>query len=168
MNTDEFFIRQAIEESKKSISQNGDPFGALLVKDNKAVASSGDYCVVESDPTRHAELNLISQYCHTNKIFSLEGYTLYSNVEPCIMCAGAIHWSRISRVVFSVSQSQLKTMSSGNPKPTCKELLSYGGEDVEVIGSILSEEAMQVLSQFSFSPKLKRHNQLYLNDQISL
>jgi tRNA(Arg) A34 adenosine deaminase TadA len=60
-----------------------------------------------SDPTAHAELVVISEYCRQQRILDLDGYTLYSSAEPCVLCAGAIKWAHISRVVFSVTQAML-------------------------------------------------------------
>ncbi len=67
-----------------------DAFAAVLVLEGKMMASSKDKWIVYSDPTAHAELTLISEYCREKGLVSLEGYTLYSNVEPCLMCSGAI------------------------------------------------------------------------------
>jgi len=160
MTADVRFLREAIKESKKSRDQGNDPFGAVLVNGGKIVARSGDISVKLSDPTHHAELHLISTYCRKNKIFSLEGYTLYTSTEPCIMCSGAIHWSRISKVVFGVSQETLKTTSGGNRKPSCKQLLSYGGQQRIVIGPLLEDEAFQVLDGFVTS-KLAKHTKMF-------
>lgn len=158
---DNFFLREAINESRKSVENGGDPFGSILVKNNKIVARSGDYCVKQSDPTRHAELSLISNYCQSNKVFSLRGYVLYSSTEPCIMCAGSIHWAKLSKVVFALSQSSLKTISDGNQKPTLNKLLSYGGKKIEVIGPLLEEEALEVFKTSNLEPKIIRHKKLF-------
>lgn len=161
MNQDKFFLREAIKESKNSRKNGGEPFGAILVKDNKIVGRSGDFCVKESNPTRHAELSLISDYCEKNNKFDLEDYVLYSSAEPCIMCSGAIHWSKISKVVFGISQETLKKSSMGNKKPTCKELLSYGGQKREVIGPLLEQEALKEIEGFEFNSKIERHKKIF-------
>lgn len=73
------------------------------------------------------------------------------------MCSGAIHWAKLARVVFSVSQKSLKAHSGGNPKPTCADYLAIGGQKIEVIGPILEEEGLQVFREFPFQSKRKRH-----------
>jgi tRNA(Arg) A34 adenosine deaminase TadA len=128
-----------------------------LVFENKIVHTSTDVSVAESDPTAHAELNVIRTYCRNNNIFSLKGFTLYSSTEPCVMCSGAIHWARISKVVFSVSQASLKTVSQGTPKPSCASLLSYGGAKPEVIGPVLEDEGLGILKKYPSVPKIERH-----------
>ena len=155
------FIQETIALARRSGLNGFDPFGALLVKDNRIVARSIDQCISLSDPTAHAELSLIRTYCQKNLLIDLSGYTLYSSTEPCLMCSGAIHWAKIERVVFSVSQAMLKTKSGGNPKPTCAEYLSIGGRKVEVIGPVLPEEGMQVFQEFPFQSKAKRHQRYW-------
>lgn len=162
MNTqqqDEHFIRKAFEIALQSAKNGFDPFGALLVKEGVIASSSIDKCIQYSDPTAHAELILISEYCRNNQLISLEGYTLYCNVEPCVMCSGAIHWSRISRVVFGVSQARLQSVSKGKQKPGCEALINIGNHKIEVIGPILEEEGMEILTRFPFSSKKKKHKE---------
>ena len=108
MNIDEKFIKIVYDLARESAKNGNDPFSAILVHKNEICHTSFDISVKSSNPTLHAELNVISEYCSSNKIFSLDGYSLYCNVEPCIMCSGAIHWSRISKVVYGISQMNLQ------------------------------------------------------------
>ncbi|MCK6628409.1 MAG: nucleoside deaminase [Anaerolineae bacterium] len=156
-DSDEYFLRRAIALAQFARQQEADPFGAVLVVESKIVHEAYDHSVVSSDPTWHAELSVISEYCRIHQRFSLQGFTLYSSTEPCMMCTGAIHWSRISRVVFSVSQQMLQERSEGRPKPTCESLLNRDGQRVEVIGPILAEEGLAVFTGYEFVPKVERH-----------
>ncbi|WP_195724404.1 nucleoside deaminase [Paenibacillus monticola] len=156
------FIRLVYQLAAESASLNYDPFAAILVQNNELKYKSLDVSVVKSNPTLHAEVNVIGEYCSNNKIFSLEGYTLYSSTEPCIMCSGAIHWSRISRVVYGVSQEKLKAVSKGNQKPTCKDLL-FGSGRTQVIGPVLEEEGMEIFQRYPLIPKQERHKQIFLD-----
>ena len=115
----ERYIREVNKLAYQSAQRGNDPFAALLVKDDTIVASTMDFSVEKSDPTAHAELDLIRNFCQEKNIFSLEGYTLYSSSEPCVMCSGAIHWAKIKHVVFSVSQQKLNGASNGKRKPSC-------------------------------------------------
>jgi tRNA(Arg) A34 adenosine deaminase TadA len=154
---DEGFLRQAIALAHRTRQQGADPFGAVLVLDGTAVHQAWDRSVECSDPTFHAELGVISEYCRAQRFFSLDGYTLYSSTEPCAMCAGAIHWARISRVVFSVSQAMLQEISGGRPKAGCESIINLGRRKVEILGPLLPEEGLAVFDDYLFVPKAARH-----------
>jgi tRNA(Arg) A34 adenosine deaminase TadA len=154
---DERFLRMAIDLARQARQGGADPFGAVLVLDGVVMHQACDRSVECSDPTFHAELGLISEYCRVQQIFSLEGYTLYSSVEPCAMCAGAIHWARISRVVYSVSQAMLQRISGGRPKVGCESIINSGRRQIEIVGPLLPEEGMAVFDDYSFVPKVLRH-----------
>ena len=157
----EFFIRQVNQLAWESAEEGMDPFAAILVKDGEVVASSKDRCITYSDPTAHAELVVISEYCRSAKVISLEGVSLYCNTEPCVMCSGAIHWSRISTVIFSVSQQGLQRFSGGKPKPSCEPMINIGGKKTTVIGPVLEEEGLKVFESFPFLSKKERHARLH-------
>jgi tRNA(Arg) A34 adenosine deaminase TadA len=161
MNYDEYFIKIVYELARESAKNNGDPFAAILVLDNEICHKSLDISVKSSNPTLHAELNVISEYCSQRKIISLDGYTLYCNVEPCIMCSGAIHWSRISKIVYGISQKSLQNISKGKQKPNCEELINIGSRKVEVIGPLLEEEGIKVFKEFPLMNKEERHFKMY-------
>lgn len=155
------FIQRVNQLAYQSAKAGNDPFAALLVKNNQVLSSTIDKSISYSDPTAHAELILISEYCRTEKLISLEGYTLYCNVEPCVMCSGAIHWAKIVTLVFSVSQKTLQQFSKGKLKPSCDSLINTGGGKVEIIGPLLEEEGIQVFQDFPFLSKKERHQKLH-------
>lgn len=153
---DQDFLRQAIGQAAIARQQGEFPFGAILAVDQQIVHQAADHCLSYTDPTAHAELLVISEYCRQQHTLDLNGYTLYSCVEPCVMCAGAIKWSRISRVVFSVSQAMLQAISSGRPKPTCADLVNTGERTIVVEGPVLPDEGLAVFAGFDFKPKRSR------------
>jgi len=153
---DEGFLRRAIELAQQARTRGADPFGALLVVNNAILQEAMDESVASSDPTWHAELSVISMYCRTHQRFALDGYTLYTSTEPCAMCAGAVHWAHISRVVFSVSQAMLQNLSGGNPKVGCGDILN-SGRRVEIVGPLLPSEGLAVFDGYQFVPKVERH-----------
>jgi tRNA(Arg) A34 adenosine deaminase TadA len=152
---DEHLLRQTIALARQAREQGEDPFAALLAWDGDVVHQAVEGTVALGDPTAHAELRLISEYCRSQRVFSLEGYTLYASAEPCPMCAGAIHWARISRLVYSVSQEMLQRLSGGRPKPSCASVLAGYGR-VEIVGPLLAEEGLAVFAGYTFLPRAQR------------
>lgn len=153
---DEKYIRRANELAQIAKNKGEDPFGAVLVKDNEVVFESHDGCIEFYDPTFHAEKRLISEYCRLHKIISLEDYTLYSSTEPCSMCSGAIHWSKISRVVFGVRQEILNEKSGGIKKFTAKQILHQCSNPIDVVGPVLEDECLKTFSGYKFRMKKER------------
>ena len=159
--SDEQFLRLAIALAQQAREQGADPFGAVLVRDGVVVHQRYDRSVALSDPAYHAELSVISEYCRAQQIMALEGYTLYCSTEPCPMCAGAIHWARISRLVFSVSQAMLQQRSGGSPKPDAASIINSERWQIEIVGPLIPEEGLAVFEGYTFVPKAIRHRALW-------
>lgn len=153
---DEKFIRKANELAEMAKLKGEDPFGAVLVKGNEIVYESHDGCIEHCDPTYHAEKRLISEYCRKNKVIALENYTLYSSTEPCSMCSGAIHWAKISRLVFGIRQEKLNKKSGGQKKLSSKEILNCCNNHIEIEGPILEEECLKTFEGYKFRLKKDR------------
>ena len=100
----EDFIREAIRISRQNMENGGGPFGAVIVKDGRIIARSGNAVTLENDPTAHAEINAIREACNYLKDFDLSGCVLYSSCEPCPMCLGAIYWARIDTIYFAADR----------------------------------------------------------------
>jgi tRNA(Arg) A34 adenosine deaminase TadA len=147
---DEKFLRLAIDLAWQARRAGDDPFGAVLVRDGVILHQAADRSVELSDPTHHPELVTISEYCRRAGCRYLAGCTLYASTEPCPMCSGAIHWARLARVVFSVSQSMLQQISGGNIKPPCDGIINMGVRRTEVVGPLLVEEGLAVFEGFTF------------------
>lgn len=154
---DTIFLRLAIDLARHARARGADPFGAVLVRDSQVLHQVQDRCVELSDPTYHAEMSLISEYCRANRVFTLAGCTLYASAEPCPMCAGAIYWARVSRVVFSVSQAMLQARSGGSPKPAAASLLGAGRRAIEIVGPLIPDEGLAVFDGYEFGSKETRH-----------
>ncbi len=156
VQNDDDFLRIAIRLAQQARDAGEDPFGAVLVRGGAVVFQAHDRSIELCDPTAHVELQIIREYCQAQHTMSLEGYTLYCSAEPCLMCAGAIHWARISRVVFSVSQAMLQQISGGKPKPSAASLINTGNRTVDVIGPVLPKEGLAVFKDYTFVSKTQR------------
>ncbi len=100
----EDFMRQAIAIAVENVKNGGGPFGAVIVKDGKIVATGANRVTANNDPTAHAEVNAIRQACSRLGTFDLGGCVLYTSCEPCPMCLGAIYWAHIDKIYYGASQ----------------------------------------------------------------
>jgi len=144
---DERFLRRSFDVARRALTSGNHPFSAILVDQKGTVLLEVENGYMPSrDSTAHAERLLATQACTTIRPEILEGATLYSSAEPCAMCAGAIYWAGVGRVVYAMSESQLKDITGNHPEnPTldlpCRVVFEAGQRKVEVVGPVLSEEA---------------------------
>ena len=146
-------MRVAIDVARKARDKGNHPFGAVLVDEQGHILMEVENTVVtEKDCTGHAETNLMRQASREYDCDFLARCTLYSSTEPCPMCAGAIFWGNVRRVVYGLSQEGLYEMigegAEGVLYLPCRELLGKGDKPIEVIGPILEEEARGVHAGF--------------------
>ena len=98
------FMREAIALARENIRKGGGPFAAIIVKDGKEVARTGNTVTLSNDPTAHAEVNAIREACRKLGTFDLSGCEIYSSCEPCPMCLSAIYWAGIGKIYVSASR----------------------------------------------------------------
>lgn len=95
------YMKAAIDLAEKNLETNdGGPFGAVIIKDGVIVGRGRNTVLRDNDPTSHAEVSAIRDACKNLNTYSLEGCTLYTTCYPCPMCLGAIIWSNISKVYY--------------------------------------------------------------------
>jgi tRNA(Arg) A34 adenosine deaminase TadA len=144
---DELLLRRSFEVARRSLMHGNHPFGAILVDQgrNILIESENGYMPAR-DGTAHAERVLASKACTTLSPAVLAKATLYSSAEPCAMCAGAIYWAGIGRLVYALSEHRLRGITGDHPEnPTlnlpCRDVLATGQRPTEVIGPLLEDEA---------------------------
>ena len=98
------FMRQAIALAVENVKNGGGPFGAVIVKDNKVVATGVNRVTANNDPTAHAEVSAIRAACTKLGTFDLSGCVIYTSCEPCPMCLGAIYWAHLDKVYYGADQ----------------------------------------------------------------
>jgi tRNA(Arg) A34 adenosine deaminase TadA len=144
---DALFLRQAFEVARRSMSHGNHPFGAILVdKDGKVLLESENGYMPARDGTAHAERLLATEACRTLSGDVLAESTLYSSAEPCAMCAGAMYWAGIGRLVYGLSEHRLRAITGNHPQnPTldlpCREVFNSGQRATQVVGPLLEDEA---------------------------
>jgi tRNA(Arg) A34 adenosine deaminase TadA len=143
-----FYLKKTLTIAKQSVKNGNHPFGALLVLDGQIVAESENTVITDLDVTRHAELNLISNFIHRFSPSERERMTLYSSTEPCAMCTGAIVWSGIKRIIYGCSSEELKRIAKGKFSIECRNILDHSKDRYYVEGPLLEEEAAQIHLEF--------------------
>jgi tRNA(Arg) A34 adenosine deaminase TadA len=147
---DEHFLRRSFDVARRAITNGNHPFGAILVDHNRNVLIEMENGYMPAhDATAHAERLLATQACTTLSPDTLRQATLYSSAEPCAMCAGAIYWAGIGRLVYGLSEQRLRMLTGNHPEnPTldlpCREVFASGQRPTEVVGPMLEDEAEAV------------------------
>ena len=150
---DEQLLLRAIAVAQRARDHGNHPFGALVVAVDGRIIEGENTVVTESDPTGHAETNLVRLASRVLDAAELRASTLYTSTEPCAMCAGAIYWAGIGRVVYALSEQALAAMvPNQNGGPTvdlpCRAVFSAGGRTVHVAGPAMLEQAAAVHAGF--------------------
>ena len=145
---DEALLRHAFDVARRSRAGGDHPFGSVLAdSEGRALMEQGNgYTSEGGDRTAHAERLLASRAERTYDLEFLARCTLYTSAEPCAMCAGAIYWVGIGRVVYGLSERRLKVMTGAHGQnPTldlpCRAVFAAGQRSIEVIGPLLEDEA---------------------------
>lgn len=142
--TDEYYMRIALNEAKSAFDDGEIPVGAIIVVNNQIIAKSHNLTELLNDVTAHAEMQAISSAANYLGGKYLKNCTLFVTLEPCQMCAGALYWSQISKIVFGASDDKRGYKAMGaqlHPK-------------TEVISGILEHECAALMQRF-FTRKRK-------------
>ena len=149
MSTDEEYIRETIDLARAAVSDGNPPFGSLLVVDDTVVERSKNTTQTDDDVTAHPELKLARWAARELDADELETCTMYTSTEPCEMCATAIYYTGLNRVVFSVSASSLADLrGKANSGVPCEEVIERKGGSTAVDGPILETEGLGVHREF--------------------
>jgi tRNA(adenine34) deaminase len=139
--TDEYYMMQAIKEAKKALEDGEVPVGAIVVMNEKVIAHGHNMVERLNDPTAHAEMIALTSAFNVLGSKYLPEATLYITVEPCLMCAGAIYWSKIRKLVYGADDEK-----NGYKKTT-------GGAwpfhpKTELIRGVLKEDCAKLIKDF--------------------
>ena len=136
--TDEYFMKKALQEAEIAFEKGEIPVGAIIVIDNKVIARGHNLTEMLVDVTAHAEMQAITAAANFLGGKYLVGCTLYVTLEPCQMCAGALYWSQISRIVYGatdVNGGFVKMGTQLHPKTS-------------VVSGVLANEASELMKRF--------------------
>ena len=152
---DEALLRRAFDVARRARESGGHPFGSVLADgEGRALMEQGNgYSAAGNDRTAHAESLLASRAARAYDLAFLARCTLYTSAEPCAMCAGAIYWAGIGRVVYGQREQSLKAITGAHAEnPTldlpCEIVFRAGQRPTEVVGPLLEDEAAALQADF--------------------
>lgn len=136
---DAYFMKQALQEAHKAAALDEVPVGAVIVANNQIIARSHNFTEHLHDVTAHAEIQAITAASEYLGAKYLTGCTLYVTLEPCVMCAGALYWSQIDKIVFGARDEKRGAGRFQNELYHPKTLLVNG---------VLEEECAELMVDF--------------------
>lgn len=137
--SDDFFMKMALKEAETAFQAEEVPVGAVIVFQDRIIARAHNLSELLNDVTAHAEMQAITSAMNMLGAKYLIGCTVYVTVEPCIMCAGALGWSQISRIVYGASDEK-RGYTLFSPSPLHPK--------TEVTGGIMEKECRELMTSF--------------------
>ena len=144
--TDEYFMMQALKEARKAFEEDEVPVGAVVVVNEKIISRGHNMVERLNDPTAHAEMIALTSAFNTLGSKYLQDATLYVSVEPCLMCAGALYWSKIGRIVYGAD----------DPKNGYKRVAGTNWAfhpRTELIRGLMQQECARLMKDFFISKR---------------
>ncbi|MHA1871437.1 MAG: nucleoside deaminase [Promethearchaeota archaeon] len=146
---DEKYMRMAIEKTKEGMKEGQTPFGACIVKDGEVIACEHNKVWATTDITAHAEIVAIREACKKLNTIDLSGCVIYSTCEPCPMCFSAIHWARISTIVYGASIADAQGGGFNELTISNHQMKDLGRSKVEIIDNFLKDECVELFSMWN-------------------
>src|SRR3990170_8258948 len=144
IETDKYFMKKALEQAEKALSQDEVPVGAVLIQEDKIISEACNQKESLNDPTAHAEILAIKEASQKLRSWRLTDTTLYVTKEPCPMCAGAIVQARIERLVYGVKDDKAGAGGTIFNILQDKRL----NHQVEIASGVRQKECQELLQKF--------------------
>jgi tRNA(adenine34) deaminase len=149
--TDEYFMLQALKEAKHAYEEGEVPVGAIVIMNNKIISRGHNQVERLTDPTAHAEIIALTAAFNFLGSKYLTQATIYITVEPCLMCSGALYWSKIQKLVYGADDEKNGYKKYVTPCPSLEAIglppLPFHPKTV-VSSGILKEECAQLMKDF--------------------
>ncbi len=145
------FMRQALQLAEQAKDEDETPVGAVVVYEDRIIGRGYNQTEMLNDATAHAEMIAVTAACGTLQQKYLKDCTLYVTLEPCPMCAGALVWSKIDRIVFGAADANAGACGSVFNLAANKKL----NHRIEIVQGVMENECSQLLKQF-FRKKRKK------------
>src|SRR5581483_6370718 len=148
--TDEELMREALVEAREALRMDEVPVGAVVVFENQIVGRGFNRTISDVDPTAHAEIVALRRAAKAVENYRLVGSTLYTTVEPCVMCAGALVNARVSRLVYGATDPRFGAVVT-NFQLCSNSSLNH---QLEIAGGVLEDECRELIQQFFKTKRL--------------
>ncbi len=145
-------MRQAIEKARQGLAAGQTPFGACIVRDGLVVACEHNAVWAHTDSTAHAEVEAIRTACRTLGRVDLSNCEIYSTCEPCPMCFSAIHWARISTIVFGSRIADAQALGFSELTIHTQRMKELGGSPVSIVPDFMREECQALFREWAARP----------------
>jgi tRNA(Arg) A34 adenosine deaminase TadA len=154
---DSRFMKKAISEARRNLVRPaGGPFGACIVKDGKILAAARN-TVLANDATCHAEVNAIRKASKKLGTFDLSGCDIYSTTEPCPMCFGAIHWSRIGAVHYGTGIRDAARAGFHELRISNKRMKVLGRSRIKLVPGVLRDDCLELFKAWAALSGIKAY-----------
>ena len=141
MKNDIYYMNLALKEAKKAIKYGDIPIGCVIVMNNKVISKAFNKKEFNNNPIKHSEIIAIEKASKKLNTWHLDECTLYTTMEPCLMCAGAILQSRISRIVYGLPNNNFGEVTSNN-------VVFKNNKKIKIDGCICEEESKSLVQSF--------------------
>jgi tRNA(adenine34) deaminase len=143
IKNDEYYMQEALIEAQKAYDKDEVPVGCVIVKDGEIIARSHNQKETHQDVTSHAEINAIKEASKVLKTWRLDGCDIYVNLEPCLMCLGAIVSARFDRLIFGTRDKKYESLDH-----ILEAYLKNFNHQLDVKTGVLVEESKALLASF--------------------
>lgn len=145
IETDEFWMRRALQQAEKARELSEVPIGACLInKRGELLAAAGNLTITNCDPTAHAEILVLREAAKRIGNYRLNETALYTTIEPCAMCAGALVNARIERLIFGARDERFGAVETHFQ--LCDS--SFLNHRIEIVSGVLAEECRTLMQEF--------------------
>ena len=139
--TDEYYMTQALKEAKKAFDDDEVPIGSVVVLNGKIIARGHNMTEKLNDPTAHAEMIALTSAFNLLASKYIPEATLYVTIEPCLMCAGAMYWSKLGKIIWGADDEK-----NGHKRITGTNWPFH--QKTEIVYGVMNEECGQLMKEF--------------------
>jgi len=142
-------MRLAIDKTKEGVDKGQTPFGSCIVKEGEVVSCEHNRVWETTDITAHAEIVSIRAACNKLNTIDLSGCVIYSTTEPCPMCYSAIHWAKISKIIYGTRIEDAKSYGFSELCISDVQMKKLGNDYIEIVAGFLREENLELFEYWS-------------------